>query len=124
MILQSGGVKNLLDEKKGHLQSLGLTHDKLRVPPNEAKFFNPEGSQPGMGGRPTFKKRKVLVYFLGGINYAEIAAIRFLQKLFPMYRFIIATTSIINGETALRQMLGPGTEAHNQGLLVGEILRS
>lgn len=81
---------------------MGLTIDKIRVPPNESKFFNPDGSQPGLIGRPTFKKRKILIYFLGGINYAEIAAIRFLQKLLPMYRFIIATTSIINGETAIK----------------------
>jgi hypothetical protein len=38
-------------------------------------------------------KKKVLVYFLGGITYAEIAAIRFLneQKGFP-FKLYIATT--------------------------------
>lgn len=123
-IIQQGGVQNFINDKKAGLLALGLTLDKIRVPPNEQKFFNPEGSQPGLIGRPTFKKRKILIYFLGGINYAEIAAIRFLQKLLPMYRFIIATTSIINGETAIKQMLGPGTEAHEQGLLAGEILRA
>lgn len=74
--------------------------------------------------RSMYKKRKILLYFLGGINYAEIAAIRFLKKLHPMYRFIIATTSIINGETALKQMLGPDQEEQEKGLLLGEILRS
>lgn len=44
MVLQSGGVQNIINEKKGQLQSLGLTYDKLKVPANEAKFFNPEGS--------------------------------------------------------------------------------
>ena len=43
MILDLGGVKNLMDERKGSLQLLGLTPDKLKVPPNEDKFFNPAG---------------------------------------------------------------------------------
>jgi len=41
----------------------------------------------------------------------------------PSYKYIIATTSIINGETALTQLLGPGTEAQDQGLAVPEILK-
>ena len=48
-----------------------------------------------------FKKKKVIIYFIGGITYAEMEAIRFLQLTNPSYKFIIATTSIINGETAL-----------------------
>ena len=41
----------------------------------------------------------------------------------PSYKYIIATTSIINGETALTQLLGPGTEAQDQGLAVPDILK-
>jgi hypothetical protein len=33
-----------------------------------------------------------LLYFIGGITYGEIAAIRFLNKLFKDKKFIIATT--------------------------------
>jgi hypothetical protein len=50
---------------------------------------------------------------LGGITFGEIAAIRFLQRLNPKYKFIIATTCIINGESALKEMQGPGTEAED-----------
>lgn len=80
MILEAGGIRNLIAENKGHLKLLGiLTEDKIRVPPEEHKFFNPESTTATMIQRPAFKKRKILIYFLGGINYAEIAAIRFLQ---------------------------------------------
>jgi hypothetical protein len=48
------------------------------------------------------KKKKVLIYFVGGITYAEMAAIRFLQNLNPGFKFIIATTCIINGVRALK----------------------
>jgi hypothetical protein len=38
-------------------------------------------------------KKKVLVYFIGGITYAEIAAIRFLNSLpDSTVKLIIATT--------------------------------
>ena len=47
------------------------------------------------------KKKKIIIYFIGGITYAEIAAIRFLQILNQGFKFIIATTCIINGESAL-----------------------
>jgi|TARA_B110000285_G_C15098654_1_gene603620 hypothetical protein len=61
----------------------------------------------------------VLVYFIGGITFAEMAAIRFLQLLNPAYKFIIATTCIINGESALSQLLGPAPEEH--GLVLADL---
>ena len=59
----------------------------------------------------SFKARKILVYYIGGITYAEIAAIRHLQNLNPQFKFIIATTCIINGESALKQLLGPKADS-------------
>lgn len=53
----------------------------------------------------TRRTKKVLVYFLGGVTFAEIAAIRFLNKLWSgQYKFIIATSSIISSEKCMRQM--------------------
>jgi len=46
----------------------------------------------------------VLVYFLGGVTYAEIAALRLLGKQ-QGYKFVIAATSIINGNTLLENVL-------------------
>ena len=105
---------------KGYLKLIGVTDDKLKIPINDQKFFNPaSGTRTSIGP----KKKRVLIYFIGGITQAEIAAIKFLQKLNPSYKYIIATTSIINGETALTQLLGPGTEAQDQGLAVPDILK-
>jgi len=55
----------------------------------------------------TMRAKKVLVYFLGGVTYAEIAAIRFLNscdKFRDRVKFVIATTSIINGNKCINQM--------------------
>ena len=82
----------------------------LKIPLNENNFFNPPPNPAaGIPGRP-FRKRKVIIYFIGGITYGEIAAVKFLEVLYPKYKFIIATTSIINGETAVEQLCGPGLE--------------
>jgi hypothetical protein len=118
LFLEMQGLNAL--HQKGLLKLVGLTEDKIKIAAGEAKFFNPPASQPG---RPAFKKKKILIYFIGGITFAEMAAIRFLQNLYPKYKFIIATTSIINGESALAQLLGPGTGPEDQGLLLGELLK-
>jgi len=51
-----------------------------------------------------------IVYFLGGITYAEIAAIRFIAKQpnFP-FRLLIATTGIINGSSLIKSLIFPIT---------------
>jgi len=52
------------------------------------------------------RKKKVMIYFIGGVTYAEIAAIRFLNKVFKDKYFIIATTQILNNENTLDQFRG------------------
>eukprot|EP00356_Strombidium_inclinatum_P015286 CAMPEP_0170486452 /NCGR_PEP_ID=MMETSP0208-20121228/5474_1 /TAXON_ID=197538 /ORGANISM="Strombidium inclinatum, Strain S3" /LENGTH=159 /DNA_ID=CAMNT_0010760407 /DNA_START=1295 /DNA_END=1774 /DNA_ORIENTATION=+ len=97
-------IEQIIDAKgitpiKNLLKLVGLTEDKLRIPQGESQFFNSQA--PNTNGRPGFRKKKILVYFIGGITYAEIAALRFLMNLNPMIKFIIATTSIINGDSAV-----------------------
>lgn len=48
---------------------------KIRYPLNEREFFDKRVSKPNGG------KKVVLVFFVGGVTYAEISAIRFLNKL-------------------------------------------
>ncbi len=60
-------------------------------PANEADFFGNKNIPAGLIIDQS-KKRRVLIYFIGGITYGEIAAIRFLNKLFTDRKFIIATT--------------------------------
>lgn len=102
-------IERLLEKKSLSLlvkqegARLGLNETNCKVPANEARFFNNDQE----AGRPAVFKRKqrILVYFLGGITYGEIAALRFLAKL-KRVQFIIATTSIINAKSALQQMVG------------------
>ena len=47
----------------------------------------------------------VLLYFMGGITFAEVAAIRFMtEQPGSNVKFYIATTQIITGNTAMNQM--------------------
>ena len=56
-------------------------------------------------GTPTKDKPVLLVYFVGGITFMELAAFRFLsrRKSFP-YSIICCTTEIVNGGTLLRSL--------------------
>ena len=63
----------------------------------EQEFFEPQA----------VRAKKVLVYFLGGVTFAEIAAIRFLNthnSFGGRFKFVIATTSIISSEKCMKQM--------------------
>jgi hypothetical protein len=67
-------------------------------PEGESELFNPSRRATAN------QKRKVLVYFLGGITFAEISAIRFLNTQFTDKLFVIATTSIISAGKCLDQL--------------------
>jgi hypothetical protein len=58
-------------------------------------------------GQYTNKQHKptLIVVYLGGITYMEIAALRFLSKrpTFP-YHIIMVTTKVINGTALLRSL--------------------
>ena len=53
---------------------------------NENEIINPS------------EKKFILLVFIGGITYGEIAAIRFLNENMQFHKFIILTTSIINSK--------------------------
>lgn len=48
------------------------------------------------------EKVKVLVYYVGGVTVAELAAYRFLNQKQTQYVFMVAATSICNGNRLLR----------------------
>ena len=51
------------------------------------------------------EQKKVLLYFVGGVTYAEIGAVRFMNaQSGTNVKFFIATTQIITGNTAVTQM--------------------
>lgn len=79
LILEHNGLSRLMNLVK----LIGLNEENVRVSQaQESKFFS-QDSSPGAGviARPMFKKKRILVYFIGGITFAEIAALRFLQQL-------------------------------------------
>lgn len=45
-----------------------------------------------------------LVFFLGGVTYTELAALRFMSKQTRNRRFVVATTNTINGNSMIRQL--------------------
>ena len=68
-------------------------------------------SPPTKGGQETEtqeSKPVLLAYYVGGITYAEIAALRYLSALpatkFP-FQIVIATTYVINGEKLIRSLV-------------------
>jgi hypothetical protein len=63
---------------------------EFTFPDNEMPVINPE-----------FDNNVILLVFIGGITYSEIAAIRYLNKSeqYSKYKFLIITTHVINGKT-------------------------
>ena len=59
----------------------------------------------------THKKRRVLIYYIGGITYGEIATLRQLNKILKDWNleFTIATTEIISGQKCINQLAGKFT---------------
>lgn len=79
---------------------LKLIPGSQTCPENEHELFSPQLR------KGTDARKKILVYFIGGVTFAEIAAIRFLNNLFAdkKLKFIIATTSIITGNRSVAQL--------------------
>ena len=84
MLISAGGFARIKDQLK-------LLPGAEIKPDNEAEFF-----------KETQRKKKILVYYVGGVTFAEIAALRFLNKIFPDKKFVVATTSIINGNSCMQ----------------------
>lgn len=55
---------------------------------------------------PKTGKKVMLVFFIGGVTFMEIAALRFLsrQANFP-YSIIICTTKLVNGNTFIKSII-------------------
>ncbi|XP_074650105.1 vacuolar protein sorting-associated protein 33B-like [Tubulanus polymorphus] len=58
----------------------------------------------GTASSESTNSKTILVYFLGGCTFTELAALRFLCKL-RGWKILVATTSMINGNTMLKQLI-------------------
>jgi len=78
---------------------------KRNLGPNLGNWALQAGSGSGSGSGDVDQKPVLLVYFVGGLTYAEIASIRFMsrRKSFP-YKIICCTTKIINGTSFLQSL--------------------
>ena len=80
----AGGFQNIQDK-------LRLLPGWMAYPHNEIELVK---TQKSMNSKD--KKRIVVVFFIGGVTFAEISAIRFLNKLTDK-TFVILTTETLNG---------------------------
>jgi hypothetical protein len=73
-----------------------------------------------MAGTATDSKRKVvLVMFIGGVTFAEIAALRFLSARPEINcSFVIASTKLINGTTLLESFVDESVKAARDAALL------
>ncbi|OQR94672.1 hypothetical protein ACHHYP_01002 [Achlya hypogyna] len=55
--------------------------------------------------KPSAPPQTVLVYYLGGVTYAELAAYRYLNRSQSKYSFVVATTSICNTNRLLQGLM-------------------
>ncbi|KAI9732416.1 MAG: hypothetical protein M1834_001624 [Cirrosporium novae-zelandiae] len=87
-------------------QTIGQTFNIVQKPSDE-KALKARTTLTGMGGRKT-----VVVFFLGGITFTEIAALRFITKQEEEKReIVICTTGIISGN----RMMDAATEKRDFG---------
>eukprot|EP00550_Attheya_septentrionalis_P005748 CAMPEP_0198283006 /NCGR_PEP_ID=MMETSP1449-20131203/2702_1 /TAXON_ID=420275 /ORGANISM="Attheya septentrionalis, Strain CCMP2084" /LENGTH=861 /DNA_ID=CAMNT_0043979461 /DNA_START=78 /DNA_END=2663 /DNA_ORIENTATION=- len=96
------GKEEALRELPGRLVDVAQSD-----PPEElstAMKRNPGGNL-GALSKPGKQKPVLMVYFVGGVTFMEIAALRFLSKLesYP-FHIVICTTNIINGNTFLQSL--------------------
>ena len=83
--------------KKGWIgikESLNKIPGESFYPDDESSIINPK-----------YNSNIVLLVFIGGISYSEIACIRYLNKEFPKMRFIILTTCVINAKRIFDTLL-------------------
>ena len=71
----------------GIKEYLNKINGEMFYPEDESLIINPK-----------YNSNIVLLVFIGGISYSEIACIRYLNKEFPKIRFIILSTCIINSQ--------------------------
>ncbi|KAJ3441109.1 vacuolar protein sorting-associated protein 33a [Anaeramoeba flamelloides] len=77
---------------------IGTHYGKVDLPKSKEKKINSNINQSN-----NTKKKLCLVFFIGGVTYAEISALRILgQKENSNVEFIIATTNILNGNKLIQ----------------------
>eukprot|EP01094_Clydonella_sp_ATCC50884_P027895 TRINITY_DN8212_c0_g1_i1.p1 TRINITY_DN8212_c0_g1~~TRINITY_DN8212_c0_g1_i1.p1 ORF type:complete len:596 (+),score=194.45 TRINITY_DN8212_c0_g1_i1:119-1906(+) len=107
-----------LVERSGHpngLRSLEGPLSALPGPLFEEKQQLSQGVEQMVRDSEAPKSRVTLIFFIGGVTYTELSALRYLQQQEEGRReFIIATTNIINGTSLMEQFIDRPSEARPQ----------
>ena len=79
---------------------------------NYTNIFNTQKDAPTIkfeqsGTKKSSRRRVYLIFFLGGITFAEISALRWLGHHSGNVEFLIATTHIVNGNSLIRSLMTP-----------------
>ena len=87
-------IENLITKGWGQIKDIiKYLPGEIEYPSNESEIINPKEVN-----------NIILLVFVGGITYAEIAAIRYLNKNFPRHKFVILTTGIVHGKRILESL--------------------
>ena len=87
-------IENVVKKGWGNIKDvLGHLRGEMEYPGDEKNVYNPKESM-----------NVILLVFIGGITFSEIAAIRYLNKLESRYKFVILTTNIINCKKMLSSL--------------------
>ena len=88
--------------------SLNIKEAESRLQRQEKATINASQPQPSQGKAVTVDgdKKVMICYYVGGVTFMEIAALRFLSAKpdFP-FRIIVCTTKLVNGNTLLKTLL-------------------
>ena len=88
--------------------SLNIKEAESRLQRQEKATINASQPQPSQGKTVTVDgdKKIMICYYIGGVTFMEIAALRFLSAKpdFP-FRIIVCTTKVVNGNTLLKTLL-------------------
>lgn len=101
-------ARMLTKHESSRLSEPGFTYTDMALTNNQYNIYSTiasPGSLPKQA-QDRKEKRTILVYFIGGCTYAEISALRYLGRQEENNcDFIVATTSIINGNSFLKSLV-------------------
>ncbi len=105
-IKQKSTDPQLLDEQikdMNGITSSSAVSVQLQISRGDKQCVDPESGRLGKDG-----KRAMLVFYIGGVSFMEVAALRLLsaRKDFP-FHIVVATTCILNGSQMIEQCAPP-----------------
>ena len=75
------------------------SRDTVRTTSKESSLSDHTVGQDGLS-----KRKVMLVFFIGGVTFMEISALRFIGRTSP-YDIVIATTKLVNGNTLIDEFI-------------------